>query len=221
MTMDIVVSKDFEHALARLSPSMRENVSRKIRSLVGDPAYPSLKTHRLNQIKSKDIRDCYITDSMRLLFEFTEGCLRLWDLGSHGIVDKVHLRRFDSNTHFHHIEEVILEDSVTETAEVSKPTYKQTSNINAFFETTVVSKQGSTNHFAFFQDTHLRILGVPANLVKSIKSALSIEEALALSGLSVRTRLWLVDIITSVEFESVMLDSSRLLYRTTLDRLVG
>ncbi|HYT44160.1 MAG TPA: hypothetical protein VEP90_17605, partial [Methylomirabilota bacterium] len=87
--MDIVVSKDFAHALDSLSPSMRENVFRKIHSLVVDPAYPSLNTHRLNQIKSKDIRDCYITDSMRLLFEFTKGCLRLWDLGSHGIVDKV------------------------------------------------------------------------------------------------------------------------------------
>jgi len=219
--MDIVVSKDFAHALDSLSPSMRENVFRKIHSLVVDPAYPSLNTHRLNQIKSKDIRDCYITDSMRLLFEFTKGCLRLWDLGSHGIVDKVHLRRFDANTHFQHIEELTLEDSVTETVDASKPIYAQTHNFNAFFETAVVSKQGSTNHFAFFQDAHLRILGVPANLVHSIKSASSIEEALVLPGLSERTQSWLEEISTSAEFDSVMIDSSRLLYRTTLDRLEG
>jgi len=115
MTMEIVVTKDFTNAFGILSPSMKDNVRRKVRSLVVDPAYPSLKTHRFNQVKSNDIRDCYISDSMRLLYEIAEGCLRLWDLGPHGIVDKVHLRRFASHTHFHYIEEFMLENSVTET----------------------------------------------------------------------------------------------------------
>ncbi len=221
MTMDILVSEDFERALGFLSPSMREIVSRKVRLLVEDPSYPSLQTHRLNQVKSKDIWDCYISDSMRLLYEIKEGCLYLWNLGAHGIVDKVHLREFASHRPFHHMSGLTLENSVAEAVDSPKSASELTHVIYPLLQTTEVREQGSSNRFTFFQNAHLRILGVPSNLVHSIKSASSIEEALALPGLPERTRLWLEEISTSVELEPVMFDSSRLLFRTTLDKLEG
>src|SRR5207249_1192256 len=84
-----------------------------------------------------------------------------------------------------------------------------------------VELSGSSNAFAFFQTTHLRVLGVPTDLVQSVRNASSIEEVLKLSGLSERTRLWLEELSTSPDLASVMYDSSRLLFRTTLDRLEG
>src|SRR5574340_861899 len=118
--MDILISEEFEQAFKGLSQSMRDNVRRKIQLLAENPAYPSLNTHRLNQIKSKNISDCYISDSMRLLFEAKEDDLYLWDLGSHGIVDKVHLRGFASNRHFYHTSELMPESLAIEAIDSSK-----------------------------------------------------------------------------------------------------
>jgi hypothetical protein len=99
--------------------------------------------------------------------------------------------------------------------------FKPSSNRKYHPETSIISQRGSPNHFAFFQNAHLRIPGVPANLVQSLKNALSLENALALPGLPERTRIWLEEISTSPELQPVMFDSSRLLFRTTLDRLEG
>jgi addiction module RelE/StbE family toxin len=89
MIVDILVSEDFVRMLDSLSLSMRDIVRRKIRLLAENPRHPSLNVHPLHQVKERDIWDCYISDSMRLLYEIEEGKLHLWDLGSHAIVDKV------------------------------------------------------------------------------------------------------------------------------------
>jgi len=58
-------------------------------------------------------------------------------------------------------------------------------------------------------------------LIQQLKNAPSIEDALALPGLSLQTRLWLEELSTSPDLEPVLFDPSRLLFRTTLDRLEG
>ncbi len=83
MIVDILVSEDFVRMLDSLSLSMRDIVRRKIRLLAENPRHPSLNVHPLHQVKERDIWDCYISDSMRLLYEIEEGKLHLWDLGSH------------------------------------------------------------------------------------------------------------------------------------------
>jgi len=99
MLVDILTTDTFEHGLSQLSPGMRETAIRKIRLLAENPAHPSLKTHRLKTVKA-NIWDCYITESMRLLYEIKDKCLHLWELGSHSIVDNVRLRGFAANTRF-------------------------------------------------------------------------------------------------------------------------
>ncbi len=221
MIVDVLGSEDFVRMLDSLSLSMRDVVFRKVRLLVDNPGHPSLNVHPLHQVKERDIWDCYISDSMRLLYEIEEGNLHLWDLGSHAIVDKVHLRRFGSHMHFNPMREFIPENPVTEVASSSEPTFEFTAHVSSWSEANIVPKHGSSNRFTYFQNAHLRILGVPANVVQSLKNASSIEDALALPGLPERTRLWLEEISTSPDLASVMFDSSRLLFRTTLDRLEG
>src|SRR5258708_8983115 len=221
MIVDVLGSEDFVRMLDSLSLSMRDVVFRKARLLVDNPGHPSLNVHPLHQVKERDIWDCYISDSMWMLYEIEEGNLHLWDLGSHAIVDKVHLRRFGSHMHFNPMREFIPENPVTEVASSFEPTFEFTAHVSSWSEANIVPKHGSSNRFTYFQNAHLRILGVPANVVQSLKNASSIEDALALPGLPERTRLWLEEISTSPDLASVMFDSSRTLFPTTLDPLDG
>jgi addiction module RelE/StbE family toxin len=95
MRIKIVMSSDFQRGWRQLSPQMQKIVKSKISRLVENPGHPSLNTHRVRQTR-EDIWVCYISNSMRLLYEYKEGTLYLWGLGSHSIVDRVHLRKFVS-----------------------------------------------------------------------------------------------------------------------------
>ena len=106
MLTDVVTSDAFERGLSQLPLSMRETVIKKVRLLAENPAHPSLKTHRLKLVKVH-IWDCYITESMRLLYEVKDKCLYLWELGPHAIVDNVHLRGFAANTRFNRRDDIL------------------------------------------------------------------------------------------------------------------
>jgi mRNA-degrading endonuclease YafQ of YafQ-DinJ toxin-antitoxin module len=69
-------------------------VRSKINYLIQNPKHNSLSIHRLHRVKDRDIWDCYINASERLLFEIKDEELCLWELGSHAVVDKAHRRRF-------------------------------------------------------------------------------------------------------------------------------
>jgi len=94
-------------------------------------------------------------------------------------------------------------------------------SVELFSETHDVPDSGTLNYFAYYPTAHLRVLGVPEELISSIKDATSLENVLALPRLPENVLLSLTDLSTSPEFEAVLFDSSRLLYRTTLDRLEG
>lgn len=93
MKIQVVTTNKFQRAWKRLTPQMQRIVMNKIDWLVENPGHPSLNAHRLRQI-NQNIWICYISTSQRLLYEHKKHTLYLWDLGSHSIVDKVHLRKF-------------------------------------------------------------------------------------------------------------------------------
>jgi len=218
---DVVTSDAFEHGLSQLPLSMRETVIKKVRLLAENPAHPSLNTHRLKLVKVH-IWDCYITESMRLLYEVKDKCLYLWELGPHAIVDNVRLRGFAASTRFNRRDD-ILPDTLSIPAQPGqeKPHFDAIAWETTVPLDSVIVQEGSPNHFARFQIAHLRILGVPSHLVEPMKAASSLEQALAMPGLPEQTRSWLEELSTSAELEKVMFDSTRLLYRSTLDLLEG
>ena len=240
--MEILFSSAALKAFERLSTSWRKTVFRKIDLLLNNPTHPSLKVHRLN---SPLVRmECYISDFMRLIYEIQDGVLTIYDLGGHKIIDDFHKRRnslgrglkrisfeptsseFSIVTAQAELENALLREKSTAEIKALKNGEWSTEKVHAVkaglaMQDALASMAGSDNHFAFFQDAHLRILGVPASLVDALKSAPSLEEALSLSGLSDKTREWLFEISTSPEFADVVNDSMRLLYRTTLNRLNG
>jgi superfamily I DNA/RNA helicase/mRNA-degrading endonuclease YafQ of YafQ-DinJ toxin-antitoxin module len=224
MLIDVLTTDAFERGLSQLSHSMQAIAMKKIHLLAENPKHPSLNIHRIRQIKTGvHIWDCYITESIRLLYEVRDGMLYLWDLGHHAIVDNVHLRSFAANTRFSHrdiLPDVLDVLPASTEEEVAKPQF----DWNPVPVTPVLSRnelKGSKNFLANFQTAHLRILGVPAHLVQRVKNAPTLEVALAIPGLPAHSRLWLEELSTSAELEEVMFDSSRLLYRSTLDRLEG
>lgn len=224
MAVEILATETVDQALRQLSEPMRKTVLSKIDLLAENPAHPSLQVHKLQKLKA-DIRECYITANMRLLFDVKDGALRLWDLGSHSIVDHAHLRGFAAHTRFSRME--MPESPSTPPAAPSplSPAHQvdlsQPYPVQTETPAPVQAPQGTPNGFAYFQTAHLRVLGVPTHLIQPLKNAPSLEKALSLPGLPERTRLWLEDLSTSPELEEVMFDSSRLLFRTTLDRFEG
>ena len=223
MAVEILATEEVDQVLQKLSAAMRRTVFGKIHLLAENPAHPSLNAHKLNHNKA-GIWDCYITESMRLLYEMRDGILHLWELGSHSVVDHVNRRAFAAHTRFSRVEmpQASPNPPASEVAISAQETWPASFQARVPQpEIFVPLQQGSPNRFAFFQNAHLRVLGVPAHLVQPLKHATSLEKALALPGLSERTRLWLEELSTSPELEEVLFDSSRLLFRTTLDRFEG
>ncbi len=95
MRVKVVTTDDFRYAWNRLTPQMQRIIKNKINRLAENRGHPSLHVHRLRKVR-EDIWVCYITINMRLLYEYREDTLYLWNLGGHSIVDKVHLRKFAS-----------------------------------------------------------------------------------------------------------------------------
>src|SRR5690606_14249175 len=77
------------------------------------------------------------------------------------------------------------------------------------------------NPYREFPAAHLRILGVPSNLVKAVRTVPYLDDLERIPGLPVQTLGWLLELVTNPDFEDIVYDSSRLIFRTTLDRLEG
>jgi superfamily I DNA/RNA helicase/mRNA-degrading endonuclease YafQ of YafQ-DinJ toxin-antitoxin module len=217
MIVEAQVTKDFKHAFDNLHLQKQRIVEEKIDLLANNPRHPSLQTQKL--YRPPNVWECKIDTGMRLLYQIKKGILYLWDLGGHAVVDKAHLRGF-SSSHF-----IPWNLTAQTTAGISiEPTRSRLANYvptELSFDTSDVPVNGTLNYFAYFPTAHLRILGVPEELVQAVKDAPLFEDILALPGLSEAVRLSFMDLSTSPKLEAVLLDSSRLLYRTTLDRLAG
>jgi mRNA-degrading endonuclease YafQ of YafQ-DinJ toxin-antitoxin module len=99
MRAEIMASESFKRAWEQLTPQMRNIVTGKIGLLAVNRGHPSLRVHRVRRTKA-DIRICYITNTMRVLFGVQGSILCLYDLGSHSVVDKVHRHSFSRPTCF-------------------------------------------------------------------------------------------------------------------------
>lgn len=216
MALEIQVTKAFEEALARRQN--KKNVYKAVNLLLENPRHPSLNVHRLVQARD-GIWVAYISDGDRVIYELKNNVLYLWNLGSHDI-ERVKSNHFAAHTRFSRMESVI--EAPTIPVVETGPTPSKPLPIVKPPQPPIAQEQvGSANHFTFFQDAHLRVLGVPTHLLRRLKSAPTLEKALDLPELPEQTRMWLLEISTSAQFREIAFDSSLLLYRTTLDRLEG
>lgn len=202
----LLVSDEFLSELDLLTSELKERSLEKIRLLSENPAHPSLNAHKLNRVPNK--WECYISMSHRLIYEFQEEEIRLWRIGDHSIIDQAHIRSFSPHTSFRRLEQ---EGQVDESQ----------SGFQIPAEWLENRDEQAENPFRFVPASHLRILGVPSELIPVVRSAPSPEEAVSVPGLPKHTQTWLMELMTDPVFEDSLFDQHSLLFRTTLDRLEG
>lgn len=207
--MNIVVSDDFLSDLDSLSIDMRRRVMNKIRLLAENPAHPSLNAHRLERVPADNIWECYITRGNRLVYEPQGEELRLWRVGDHTLIDRVHQLSFSPHTPFRRLD----------ADERAKPAVEEFVVPEEWLQPR--QDRHPDNPYQLFPAAHLRILGVPSELVKAVRSVPYLEDLERIPGLPARTLGWLLELVTAPEFTDILFDPGRLLFRTTLDRLEG
>jgi len=205
MAKELIVSDDFLAGLDDLTPDLKERALEKIKLLAENPAHPSLNAHKLKRAEGK--WECYINMAYRIIYEPLADVIRLWKIGDHSIIDKVHTLSFAGHTPFRHFLE--KEESPTGKDEFVIP------------EEWSKPKEEADYPFQYFNYSHLRILGVPAQLVKAVRKAPTLDSIEQLSGLSEHTKLWLLELATEPKLEDVLFDPGRLFFRSTLDQLEG
>lgn len=203
---EIVVSDDFLSNLDALAPDLKERALAKIRLLSENPAHPSLNAHKINRAPGK--WECYISSDHRLIYEPAGVEIRLWRIGDHTVIDRVQTLSFSPHTAFRRLD-------TDEPAETGKKPFE-------IPEAWLKPKEGEgENPFSLLPGSHLRILGVPPQMVRAVRVAPTLEAAAEIPGIPEHTRTWMLDLLTSPNLEDVLFDPSRLLFRTTLDRLEG
>ena len=206
---ELQLSDEFKETLDRCSAELKNQVMGTIQRLSVDPGHPSLQAHRLRGAAGK--WECYVNRQWRIIFDWDNNSLRLWKLGDHRIIDRVHQFVFSPHTAFSRLEM----DDPGEAEEESAAGLEGTLAVER------APQPEADNPFAYFPATHLRILGVPPHLVKKVQRARRLEELEQIEGLPEQSLHWMLDLATDCEMEHVIYNPDNLLYRTTLDRLRG
>jgi len=205
MARELIVSDDFLTGLDELNPELKERAIEKIKILSENPSHPSLNAHKIKKTEGK--WECYINMAYRIIYEPLSDVIRLWKIGDHSIIDKVHTLTFAPHTAFRRFNESEESTDIAETfvipEEWSKP------------------KEVADYPFEYFNRTHLRILGVPSNLVKAVRKTPTIDAIEEIQELPEHTKLWLLELATEPKLDDVLFDPGRLFFRTTLDQLEG
>jgi hypothetical protein len=174
--------------------------------LAEDPRYPSLQAHPVHSTPGK--WECYITKSDRVIYESDGDEIRLWKIGGHRLIDRAHQLSFSPHTPFRRLD---LQDE-------EEPTGPEE---EAFEVPSEWLERPADNPFAYFPPSHLRILGVPSDLVDEVREVPHREDIEDIPGLPEHTVRWLLELMTDPKLEDVVFNSGRLIFRTTLDRLEG
>lgn len=76
-----------------LSVQTQQIVKTKVALLAENQCHPSLRAHRVHRSRG-NIWECYVSTTLRLLYQYREGQLWLHDVGSHAVVERAYLRNF-------------------------------------------------------------------------------------------------------------------------------
>ncbi|HEY1351899.1 MAG TPA: 3'-5' exonuclease [Ktedonobacteraceae bacterium] len=223
MFAEVLMSRHFEKTFAELLPQKRALVAQKIELLLTNRTHPSLQSHRLWRLGGQ-IWDCYVDRghcAMRLLYEIQERRLILWRLGGHEVVDRAHSLGFDRTAQLLNWQGPTGPVPTQPAAEV-RPDGAQLLCPRVWAVSQPAARpEQERNYFAYFREVHLRILGVPRELIQAVREAETLDAVFDLPALPEQTYTRLACIATSPDMKAVLLDPSQLLYRTRLDHLEG
>lgn len=192
---ELLLSDEFKVVLDSCPPELKKQVMAAIRRLRIDPHHPSLQAHRIKNTPGK--WECYVNRDWRIIYDWDGNALRLWKLGDHRIIDRVHLCPFSPQTAFSRLQVEDMEEARAESAAAG-------GGSNGFPAWQTAPAEAD-NPFAYFPAAHLRILGVPARLVKTVQKTRCLDDLERIQGLPEQSLAWLLDLATDCEMEHVIL----------------
>jgi mRNA-degrading endonuclease YafQ of YafQ-DinJ toxin-antitoxin module len=89
----VMVTRDFVSCWSRLHSHKQEIVRQKIALLIKSPHHPSLRVHQLYRA-GRRIWNCSLSRTERLIYTRHQRGWTLHFIGSHRIIDTVHIRHF-------------------------------------------------------------------------------------------------------------------------------
>lgn len=203
---ELLLSDEFKAALDTCPHELQTRAMETVRRLQVDPGHPGLKAHRIKSAPGK--WECYVSLDWRIIYDWENGILRLWKLGPHRIIDRVHLSVFSPQTAFSRLEPIDEAEAEAAAGSSELPAYP-------------LPEVKADNPFAYFPAAHLRFLGVPAHLVRQVQRTSRLEELEKIDGLPERSLTWMLDLATDCKMDHILYNPDKLLFRTTLDRLQG
>ncbi len=95
----VVYTEEFLRVWQNLPAQKQQIVRKKVELLIVNPRHHSLKAHRLKRADS-DVWECYLSNRFphRLLFRYQGDKILLVQMGSHRVVDRCHVTRFEGKT---------------------------------------------------------------------------------------------------------------------------
>lgn len=84
----VTLHKRFLRSWERLPLDKRQAVLKTIELLRCHPEHPSLRVHAVK--RAKDLRECYVSHTHRLIFHMRASVIYLVDVGKHDCIDHVH-----------------------------------------------------------------------------------------------------------------------------------
>ncbi len=207
---ELLLSDEFKAILDGSQPELKKQAMAAIQRLRIDPRHPSLQAHRIHNTPGK--WECYVNREWRIIYDWEGEMLRLWKLGDHRIIDRVHLCPFAPQTAFSRLQMEAVEEALAETA---------AGEGHALPRPRSIPEAEPDNPFAYFPAAHLRILGVPTDLVKKVQKTARLDDLEKIEGLPGQSLAWLLDLATDCAMEHILYNPDNLLFRTTLDRLQG
>jgi mRNA-degrading endonuclease YafQ of YafQ-DinJ toxin-antitoxin module len=206
MAKTIEMSKEFKRQFDKRSTDQQRLDLNKIQLLVDNPAHPSLKAHQVESVPG--MWECYINRGDRIIYDIQGETLRLWQIGSHAIIDRVNPAAFSEDSAA--FQPLVLAESSSD--EVAIPPSTAAVIMHDLPESTA-------NLFADVPAAWLQVLRVPRAVVRAVQRATSLEELDSMEGLPPLAKQMLLEVATHPNISRS--NASQIIHRTTLDQLTG
>ncbi len=197
----LFMTQQFKDDLDRLDKVIKEQVVKKtIRQIARDPDIRGLNTKKQFTIRKRKIQRSRVNQSYRLLWEWVENAIYLWRVGSHDFIDAIDTVSGAQGARGEYIYyDKVVDDGLHE--------WRKELNQRRPFDN--------------FPENILRLLGVPEEQLRAVKSIADAEEIWDLQ-LPQHVQSTLLDILTMPDWTvENLLDTRQLLYRATVDQLEG
>jgi len=194
------LSKHAAGGIKCLPHYLRDNLATKLQYLRLDPRHPSLDSHELGGLKVDGEYEFYLSDGYRVVYDWKDG-IHIWDVGNHVVVDRARDLTFAGGTKFQRVafdaSDRVEQQPVEQQPEIPEVVYP----------------------YVGITPAHLRILGVPSELVNTVRWCPSFQNLCNLPGLAPEVAASIRDLALREEDDGGLFNQDNLVYRDSASRL--